>query len=48
MLWAIAGILAIGISVLIYNSWKKRRNDESSIPGSEDEEEDEDEELLEN
>jgi cbb3-type cytochrome oxidase subunit 3 len=48
MLWAIAGILAIGITALIYNSWKKRRNDESSVLRSEDEEEDEDEELLEN
>jgi hypothetical protein len=47
MLWAVAGIFAIGIAALIYNSWKKRRDDQSSISQGEQEEEDEeDEELL--
>ncbi|MCQ6961951.1 COG1361 S-layer family protein [Methanolobus chelungpuianus] len=50
MLWAVAGILAIGIAALIYNSWKKRREDEGDRARQEreDEDEDEDEELPDN
>lgn len=50
MLWAVAGILAIGIAALIYNSWKKRREDESGRDQQEQEDEDgdEDEEFPDN
>jgi len=47
ILWAVAGIVAIGIAALIYNSWKKRREDEGSLrPEEKEEEEEEDEDGI--
>ncbi|MDP2216752.1 MAG: hypothetical protein Q8J68_05635 [Methanolobus sp.] len=46
LLWAVAGILAIGITALIYNSWKKRKEDEGSLQPEEEEEEEDDGEIL--
>lgn len=47
LLWAVAGILAIGIVILIYHSWKKRREDEGNFEADEEREE-EDEEFSDN
>ena len=46
LLWAVAGILAIGITALIYNSWKKRKEDEGSLQPEEEEDEEDDGEIL--